>query len=239
MSVRVGCSGWEYEEWRGGFYPSSLPKRLWFDHYTRAFDFVEVNGTFYRLPEASTFAVWAERAPPGFLYGVKASRFLTHMKKLNEPEEPLARLFGRMVPLGEHEGPVLYQLPPGWALNRERLVRFLQALPREKRHVIEFRETSWYADEVLETLARHGVALCVHDLPGNPSPRLQVGPFVYVRFHGTTAPYAGAYGKRRLARWAEWFDHHRARGLDVYAAFNNDIGGHAPRDAAILKALLG
>jgi len=157
--ARVGCSGWEYKHWRGDFYPVDVPKARWFDHYAARFDTVEINNTFYRLPEQSTFAAWAARAPSGFAFAIKASRFLTHMKKLKDPEEPLARLFSRMRPLRQHLGPVLYQLPPGWKLDRERLEHFLQALPKGVRHVLEFRDPSWYADDVKVMLARHGVTV--------------------------------------------------------------------------------
>src|SRR5919112_5310720 len=132
--ARVGCSGWQYKHWRGDFYPAGLPQARWFDHYADRFDTVEINNSFYRLPERATFAAWAERAPPDFVYAVKASRFLTHMKKLKDPEEPIERLFSRMRALGTHLGPVLYQLPPGWKLDHDRLEYFLQALPRGIRH---------------------------------------------------------------------------------------------------------
>ena len=235
---RVGCSGWEYKHWRGGFYPSELPRTRWFEHYARTFDTVEINNTFYRLPDAKTFAGWAARAPVGFEFAVKASRFLTHMKKLKDPEEPLGRLFSRMRALGRHLGPVLYQLPPGWKLDRERLEHFLQALPRGYRHVMEFREPSWYADDVWRLLERHRVVLCLHDMKGASTGRERVGPFVYVRFHGSSGHYSGAYSDDRLAGWADWLAGERARGRDVYAYFNNDVGGHAPRNALTLRRFL-
>jgi uncharacterized protein YecE (DUF72 family) len=237
--ARVGCSGWEYKHWRGGFYPADLPRTRWFEHYAAAFDTVEINNTFYRLPEERTFAAWAERAPAGFVYAVKASRFLTHMKKLKSPEEPLDRLFTRMRPLAGRLGPVLYQLPPGWPIDLRRLEHFLQALPQGVRHVVEFRNSSWYADEVMGLLERYSVALCVHDMQGSATGRQRVGPFIYVRFHGATAHYGGGYSDDRLAGWAEWLGSQRAAGLDVYAYFNNDIGGHAPRNAGTLRTLMG
>jgi uncharacterized protein YecE (DUF72 family) len=234
----VGCSGWEYKHWRGDFYPADLPRTRWFEHYASVFDTVEINNTFYRLPEQSTFAAWAARAPRGFTYAVKASRFLTHMKKLKDPEEPLERLFNRMKPLRKHLGPVLYQLPPGWKLDRERLEHFLQALPDGTRHVLEFRDPTWYADDVLAMLARHSVSLCLHDMQGSATGRQQVGPIVYVRFHGATGHYNGAYSDERLRSWAEWLSASRAAGTDVYAYFNNDVGGHAPRNAVTLRRLM-
>src|SRR5688572_6733391 len=183
-AARVGCSGWQYKHWRGEFYPDDLPASRWFEHYASVFDTVEINNTFYRLPEEQTFAAWAARAPPRFLFAVKASRFLTHMKKLKDPEEPLDRLFSRMRPLGRHLGPVLYQLPPGWKLDKERLEVFLRALPAGVRHVLEFREPGWYGDDVSALLERYGVARCVHDMKGSATGMERVGPFVYVRFHG-------------------------------------------------------
>ena len=236
--ARVGCSGWEYKHWRGDFYPTSLPRARWFEHYAATFDTVEINNTFYRLPEESTFASWGCRAPPGFLYAVKASRFLTHMKKLKDPEEPLERLFSRMRPLESHLGPVLYQLPPGWKLDRGRLEHFLQSLPSGVRHVMEFRDPSWYADGVAAMLERYRVALCLHDMRGSATGRERIGPFVYVRFHGATGNYGGGYSAERLRAWAEWLQSERAGGADVFAYFNNDVGGHAPRDAVTLRTFL-
>ena len=236
--ARVGCSGWQYKHWRGDFYPADVPTSRWFEYYAVRFDTVEINNTFYRLPEAETFARWHERAPSGFLFAVKASRFLTHMKKLKDPEEPIERLFSRMAALQQHLGPVLYQLPPGWKLDRGRLEHFLQVLPTGVRHVLEFREPSWYADDVSALLERYGVARCLHDMKGSATGRERVGPFVYIRFHGPGGTYSGGYPADRLERWAEWLDEQRRMGCDVFAYFNNDVGGHAPRDAVTLRQLL-
>ena len=236
--VRIGCSGWQYKHWRGDFYPHDVPTTRWFEHYAARFDTVEINNTFYRLPEAETFARWRERAPMRFLFAVKASRFLTHMKKLKDPEEPIDRLFTRMRALGRHLGPVLYQLPPGWKVDRGRLEHFLQALPTDVKHVVEFREPSWYADDISALLERYGIARCLHDMKGSATGRERVGPFIYVRFHGASGTYSGAYPADRLERWAEWLDEQRRAGIDGYAYFNNDIGGHAPRDAVTLRTFM-
>jgi len=233
--VRVGCSGWQYKHWRGNFYPADLPLKSWFEHYASVFDTVEINNSFYRLPEASTFAAWSARAPRGFLFAVKASRFLTHMKKLKEPEDPLDRFFRRARSLGRHLGPVLYQLPPGWKLDLGRLEYFLMSLPRDVAQVIEFRDTTWYAPEVYALLERHRVSLCLHDMPGSATGRLRVGPCVYVRFHGASGRYNGSYPDDRLADWAQWLEEQARTGIDVYAYFNNDVGGHAPRNALVLR----
>jgi len=236
--ARVGCSGWQYRHWRGNFYPASLPLSRWFEHYASVFDTVEINNSFYRLPERATFASWARRAPLSFEFAVKASRFLTHMKKLKDPEEPIERLFSRMRALGTHLGPVLYQLPPGWKLDAGRFAAFLEALPGDARHVVEFREPSWYSPEILRLMECRRVALCLHDMPGSAPERARVGPFVYVRFHGAGVKYGGAYPEERLRGWAEWLETQRRDGCDVYAYFNNDTGGHAPRDAIALRRML-
>jgi len=236
--ARVGCSGWQYKHWRGDFYPADLPQAKWFEHYAARFDTVEINNSFYRLPERATFAAWGRRAPSRFEFAVKASRFLTHMKKLKDPEEPVDRLFTRMRALGRHLGPVLYQLPPGWKADVERFAHFLEVLPRDVRHVVEFRETSWYSPDIFRLMERRRVALCLHDMQGSATGRERIGPFVYVRFHGATAKYGGGYTAARLSTWAEWLNEQRSKGCDVYAYFNNDVGGHAPRDAVTLRRLL-
>jgi uncharacterized protein YecE (DUF72 family) len=233
-TVRIGCSGWQYKHWRNDLYPAALPQSRWLEFYAERFDTVEINNTFYRLPEASTFAAWERRVPSGFLFAVKASRFLTHMKKLKEPVEPLRRLFTRANLLGRTFGPVLYQLPPRWPLNLERFEAFLSALPHNRRHAVEFREPSWYVDEVFELLERHRVALCLHDMQGSASGRRTVGPFVYVRFHGAQK-YSGRYADDTLDRWADWLAARSHEGREVFGYFNNDIGGHAPRDAVRLR----
>src|SRR4051812_9160115 len=151
--VRIGCSGWQYRHWRGDFYPADLTQKHWLDYYTKHFDTVEINNTFYRLPEAEAFASWRARVPKQFVYAVKASRFLTHMKKLKDPVEPLDRLFSRARLLGSRLGPVLYQLPPHWTVDVERLSTFVGSLPSRRRHAIEFRDPSWYTDEVFALLA--------------------------------------------------------------------------------------
>jgi uncharacterized protein YecE (DUF72 family) len=232
---RVGCSGWQYRHWRGDFYPRDLPQARWFEHYAGIFDTVEINNTFYRLPEATTFEEWKERAPTGFLYAVKASRYLTHMKKLKDPEGPLSLFFERANRLGRKLGPVLYQLPPRWPRNLDRFDEFVVFLPKRRLHAVEFREPSWYSEETYRVLERAKVALCLHDMRGSESPIRFVGPFVYVRFHGSGTKYGGRYPERALQKWADRLSGQIHAGHDVYAYFNNDSGGHAPRDALRLR----
>ncbi len=236
--IRIGCSGWQYKHWRGTFYPADLPQARWFEFYASRFDTVEINNSFYRLPEKETFARWGRQAPAGFLFAVKASRYLTHMKKLKEPADALARLFGNLRALRARLGPVLYQLPPHWKRDEARLDAFLELLPRDVEQAVEFRDPSWYADYTFETLELHHVALCLHDMRGSAPPRLAVGPLTYVRFHGAGSRYGGRYPDAELSDWASWLRAQHARGRPIYAYFNNDVGGHAPRDAARLRSLL-
>jgi uncharacterized protein YecE (DUF72 family) len=236
--VRVGCSGWQYRHWRGDFYPPTLPQTRWFEHYASVFDTVEINNTFYRLPERPTFAAWAERAPAGFEFAIKASRFLTHMKKLKDPEEPVERLFSRMNGLGSHLGPVLYQLPPNWTVDVERFEHFVGILPKHARHVVEFRDPSWYIPAIRSVMVEQGVAICLHDMPGSATGRNALPPFVYVRFHGSSTRYGGSYSDERLQQWATWIEGRLNDGGDVYAYFNNDMGGHAPRNALTLRRMI-
>lgn len=231
----IGCSGWNYKSWRGPFYPPALPAARWLQHYAAHFRTVEINNSFYRLPEASVFAAWREGVPAGFVFAVKASRFLTHMKRLRDPEEPIARLFDRAAALGPTLGPVLYQLPGSMQQDLPRLETFLQALPPGVQHVLEFRHPSWYAPEVYARLDHHGVALCLHDKEGSIIDRPAVGPCVYVRFHGTTGRYHGSYPDAILAGWARRLVEAWRGGRDVYAYFNNDPDAEAVRNAAALQ----
>jgi uncharacterized protein YecE (DUF72 family) len=234
--IRIGCSGWQYRHWRGDFYPDTVPLSRWLEYYASHFDTVEINNSFYRLPEAATFEAWHSRVPPPFVFAVKASRYLTHMKKLNDPEPAIDRLFSRVTCLGRSLGPVLYQLPPRWPVNLPRLQTFLAALPPAHTHVIEFRDPSWYSAEVFAALQMHNVSLCLHDMEGSATGLHRVGPIIYLRCHGP-AKYQGGYSDRRLAELAEWCAAHTNNGTPLYAYFNNDIGGHAPRDAARFRAM--
>lgn len=234
--IRIGTSGWEYADWGGDFYPRELARARWFEFYADHFDTVELNTSFYRLPRAEAFAGWRRRAPDGFTFAVKASRYLTHIKRLSEPAEPLERFWSRARRLGERFGPVLYQLPPRWALNEERLRSFLALVPRDHAQAIEFRDRRWYHPGVLEMLDAAGVALCLHDMPLSAPSVGRVGPLVYMRFHGSGALYGGRYTDEVLDAWADRMAEWSAAGWPVWAYFNNDIGGHAIRDAERLRS---
>ncbi len=236
--VRIGTSGWVYAHWRGPFYPKDLPARSWFAYYAARFDTVEVNNSFYRLPSAETFAGWAAQAPAGFLYAVKASRFLTHQKKLREPEGPLETFLIRARELGPHLGPVLFQLPPHWHCNPGRLRDFLGILPADVTAVFEFRDPSWYTEEVRALLAEAGADFCIHDLHAAPAPLWITSRAAYVRFHGPTEKaYSGRYPLPFLRKWAGRIADFRAEGHDVFVYFNNDDTAYAAVNALELKEL--
>ena len=235
MRCYIGTSGWMYRHWRGIFYPPDLPPARWFEFYASRLDTVEVNNTFYRLPEASTFAAWREQAPEGFVYAIKASRYITHLKKLKEPAGPLERFLTRARELGEHLGPLLYQLPPNWQQDLGRLAAFLQLLPGDLYHVFEFRHPSWFSEETFALLDRHGAGHCIMDLAGLPSPLRVTGRLAYVRFHGPNRAYEGSYSDEELAAWANRIAGFLARGLPTYVYFNNDAHGYAVQNAFRLR----
>ena len=236
-SVRVGTSGWHYDHWAGVFYPEGLAEARRLEHYATVFDLVEANSTFYRLPPESTLAGWRDAVPDGFCFAVKASRYLTHMKKLKDPEEPLRRFLDRVETLGDRLGPILFQLPPEWKPNVERLGAFLERLPRRHRYAFELRDERWHEDAVLDTLRRHDAAFCIFDLAGATSDSHVTADMVYLRLHGPSEErYAGSYSDADLDGWAERIAAWRDAGRDVVVAFDNDQAGNAPRDA---RRLLG
>src|SRR3982751_4053898 len=236
--IHVGCSGWVYKHWRGIFYPEGLPQKRWFERYGEEFDTVEINASFYRVPLASTFEGWRDKAPPGFRYAVKVNRFITHMKKLLDCEEAVDNFIALARPLGETLGPLLYQLPPSLKLDLARLETFLQRLPRDLDHVFEFRNKAWYVPELYALLDRYGVSFCVHDMPGSKTERVAVGPIAYVRFHGGEGKYWGRYSDEGLLSWTDWLVAQAKEGRPAWAYFNNDIHAHAIHDAQTLKAIV-
>jgi uncharacterized protein YecE (DUF72 family) len=236
----VGCSGWQYRDWRGVVYPAGVPQRSWLPYYATLFDTVEVNNSFYRLPSESAVSGWAASVPPGFVFALKLGAFGSHRMKLRDAASWLPNHMVRVELLGDAAGPTLVQLPPRWRRNAERLDEFLTVAPPTTRWAVEVRERSWLHDEIYDVLARHHAALCVHDL-------LEDHPFVlttdwtYLRFHGPDAlvrKYYGAYGYRRLRQWATRLSDVLDSGRDVYCYFNNDWEGHAVADASWLRQAL-
>jgi uncharacterized protein YecE (DUF72 family) len=242
-SVRIGCSGWNYAHWRNGvFYPPRLAASKWLEVYAESFDTVEVNATFYRLPQRSSVARWVEQTPPGFAFAVKASRYLTHIKRLTDLGPGLERFYSRIEPLlgSPKLGPILWQLPPNFKRDDERLSAALQGLPKEQRHCFEFREPSWFDPDVYALLREHDVALVIGDRPEVHSFQAHelTADFTFVRFHSGTRGRRGNYSESELEEWARRFEEWSQR-VDVWAYFNNDWEGFAPRNALWLKERVG
>jgi uncharacterized protein YecE (DUF72 family) len=236
--LRIGTSGWSYAHWRRVFYPEALPSTRWLSYYVRYFDSVELNNSFYNLPAEKTFAKWRREAPPQFIFAVKANRFITHMKKLKNVEDPLGVFLDRVKILKRTLGPILFQLPPSLGLDCPRLKDFLKLLPQRRRYVVEFRHPGWLVPEAIDLLAERRVAFCVHDLFDEPCPVHVTAPFAYFRFHGYNEKYGGSYPKRVLSEYAQKMAEIMASGKDVYAYFNNDAFGYALKDAVKLRSIL-
>jgi uncharacterized protein YecE (DUF72 family) len=235
----IGTSGYRYDDWRGPLYPRTLPQEAWLGHYARTFRTVELNATFYGLPERKTVRRWREAVPSDFVFAAKMSRYGTHMKRLRDPAGWIDRFFKATEPLGAKLGPVLVQLPPRWHRDVGRLTGLLEAWPEHRRLAVELRDPDWLDANVYDALREHGAALCVHDLMED-HPRLSTTGWVYLRFHGPDAsrPYAGSYSSQALSGAARRIRRHLEAGRDVYAYFNNDGQGHAVRNAADLQRFL-
>ena len=235
----IGTSGWHYEDWRERFYPEKLPKANWLEFYSRYFATVELNNTFYRLPSEEAFKKWYESSPDGFIFAVKVSRYITHIKRLKDCEEAVDKFITRAKILKEKLGPFLYQLPPSLKRDDDRLAAFLAILPRNQKHVIEFRHESWFTEEVYYLLRRHRAGFCVFDMPGLTSPLLATADFAYIRFHGRDSRYSSLYPDKEMAGWAKKITA-MAKNLEaVYIYFNNDIEGHALDNAKTIRGYLG
>jgi uncharacterized protein YecE (DUF72 family) len=233
VPVLVGTSGWQYAHWRGRFYPQGLGQARWLEFYADRFATVESNNAFYRLPEASTFEAWAARTPPDFVMAVKASRYLTHVRRLRDPEEPVHRLLDRAGHLGGKLGPVLLQLPPNLQADPEALDRTLRAFPAGVRVAVEPRHGSWFSDEVRDLLSQHGAALCLADSPRRRTPLWRTAGWTYLRMHQGTATPPPCYGRQALASWASRLAELVGADADAYVYFNNDPAGCAVRDARV------
>jgi uncharacterized protein YecE (DUF72 family) len=238
--VRIGCSGWNYPHWRERVYPKGVPSRRWLEHYSKLFDTVEVNNTFYRLPRRESVASWVAETPPGFLFAVKASRFLTHMKRLTDMGQGVRRFYERIEPLvaSTKLGPVLWQLPENFHRNDERLGGALGRLP-PGRHCFEFRHASWFCEDVYALLRSHEVALVIGDHPERPfQAHVLTAGWTFLRFHYGSRGRNGNYSERELEEWARRIESWRAE-ADVYAYFNNDWLGYAVKNGLWLRERLG
>ncbi len=236
--LMIGTSGWVYPHWKKRFYPEDLDERYWFSHYARHFNTVEINNSFYRLPSKETFESWRDMAPPGFRFTVKASRYITHVKKLKDPGTGLANFYENLSGMQRHCAAVLFQLPPRWHLNIPRLEEFLAALPTRYRAVLELRDETWLKDEVFELMHRHNVALCAADSPFYPGPIERTADFSFYRRHGGHGSESPGYERDELWALAGDIEKELGDGRDCFVYFNNDYRGYALENALELKSML-
>ncbi len=237
-AVYIGTSGWHYDHWKGPFYPAGTGSSDFLKLYAEHFRSVEINSSFYRLPDEKTLRTWAATVSEDFIFTVKASRYITHRKKLKDPETTLPKLLERIKVLGERLGPVLFQLPPNWNCNAERLRDFLKALPGGYRYAFEFRDPSWFTAKINGLLKDRNAACCIYDFNGRQSPRTVTADFVYIRLHGPGGAYEGRYGTVTLQQWTERIHEWRSSGNTVYCYFDNDQAGYAAMNAKELRDMV-
>lgn len=239
--IRIGTSGWHYQHWRGPFYPQRCSSSKMLEIYLEHFDTVEINNSFYKLPSEETFRCWRAGTPCNFCFAVKASRFITHNKKLKDPENALEKFLPRAEQLREKLGPVLFQLPPKWRVNADRLEEFLSVLPKGKRrhYAFEFREPTWFNEEVNIVLRGHNAAFCLYELAGFRTTNEITADWTYVRLHGPGGKYQGKYGTEQLSEWAELIRQWTRELKSIYVYFDNDQAAYAVHNALELKQLLG
>ncbi len=236
--IHIGTSGWQYRHWSGVFYPEKTPAGRMFEEYLKHFDTVELNSSFYHLPTRERFEAWKAKTPTGFLFAVKASRYITHTKRLIECEEPLERFLMSSAGLGRKLGPILFQMPPSFALDLERVEAFLKLLPKRLQCTFEFRHPSWMTEEAYDLLRKYDRAFCIYELAGFETPHEVTASFVYIRLHGPGGKYRGDYSNSKLQQWADEIKGWPKTVKDVYVYFDNDIGGHAPKNALTLRSML-
>lgn len=238
--IHIGTSGYHYKHWLGRYYPADAKANQMLAHYLRDFDTVELNNTFYQLPKEETFDAWRKNTPHNFLYAVKGSRFITHMIKLKDAQRGLDNFMPRAERLRQKLGPILWQLPPGWKVNLERLEEFFAALPKEHRYTFELRNETWMTDEVYDLLHKHNAAFCIYELAGYQSPLEITADWTYIRLHGPTQfKYQGSYSDEQLAEWADRIRAWSRKLKEIYVYFDNDDSAYAVYNAITLKRMLG
>ena len=237
--IRIGTSGWHYKHWVGRYYPANIKPAEMLNYYLRDFDSVELNNTFYHLPKETSFDTWRKSVPSGFVFAVKGSRFLTHMIKLKDADRGISNFVPRAKRLGRKLGPILWQLPPKWNVNAERLEEFLSKLPRGIRYAFELRNTTWMTDRVYEILHKYNAAFCIYELAGYQSPMEITAKWTYVRLHGPTHfKYQGSYSNSQLTKWAQRIDDWAHKLDRIYVYFDNDDSAYAVHNALTLKHIL-
>lgn len=236
--IHIGTSGWHYKHWIGTFYPGDTKEESQLEYYLKFFETVEINNSFYRVPKVSTFENWKNSVPEYFIFAVKANRFFTHLRKLKVDRADIERFVEKVGQLGNKAGPILFQLPPRWRINTERLADFLAKLPPYHRYTIEFRDQTWYHEEVYELLRQFNVAFCIYELEGHLSPVIATADFVYVRLHGPGNKYQGSYSEEKLQEWVARCRQWREEGRDVFIYFDNDEKGYAAYNARELSRFI-
>lgn len=225
--IHIGTSGWHYKHWVGTFYPNNTKDAKQLAYYLNFFKTVELNNSFYHLPPPQTFNKWRRSVPDDFVFAVKASRYITHVKKLKVEKENVRLFFDSANKLQKKPGPVLFQLPPKWKMNTERLAAFLKLLPKKHQYSFEFRDQTWYHEDVYTLLRKHNCAFCIYELAGHLSPLIITSDFVYIRLHGPGGKYAGSYSSTQLKKWAEQCKQWQQEGKNIYIYFDNDQLGYA------------
>ena len=238
QNIHIGTSGWQYDHWQGPFYPEELAKNQFLPYYANHFQTVEINNSFYQLPSPETLTRWRQDTPPKFCFAVKASRYITHMKKLKEPAEPVSNFLKRVELLADKLGPILFQLPPNWNFNRERLAAFLKKLPDGFQYAFELRDPSWLTAAAYDLLAEHNAAFCIYELAGRRSPKEITANFIYIRLHGPGDAYQGQYDASTLSGWAGAFSTWSSQGYRIYCYFDNDQAGYAVQNARQLQQMV-
>lgn len=235
--IHIGTSGWSYEHWKKNFYPEGMPSKKWLHFYSNQFSTVEINSTFYHLPLQSTIRNWHEQVPDHFLFSLKASRYITHLKRLKEGKKSLKLFYKTIADLQNKIGPILFQLPPSFKMDKERLTEFMAQLSADFSYVFEFRHDSWFVEEIYDLLSKNNIALCISDLKGKLSPEIITASFTYIRLHGPKNAYKGFYGLSKLRNWKSKMENW-AKDISVFCYFDNDEKGYAIQDAKKLKKMV-
>ncbi len=237
-NIHIGTSGWSYKHWRGNFYPENISEKDYLKYYSGNFCTVEINTSFYRLPQENTIKVWTETVPEDFIFSAKASRYITHMKKLTDPQKTTPLFFERIQGFKDKLGPILFQLPPHFEVNPERLKNFLKILPENYKYAFEFRDSSWFNPLIYEILREHNIAFCIYNLGDYSSPKEITADFVYIRYHGPINLGQGMYNEEQITKFSNDIKEYLKSSKEVYCYFNNDDSGFAPKNAEQLKKLL-
>jgi len=236
--IHIGTSGWHYHHWKRSFYPEELSASNYLNFYQERFSTVEVNNTFYKMPEKKTLKEWKDTIKKDFVFSVKASRYITHMKKLKDSEEPVSNFLNKVSVFKENLGPILFQLPPKWKINPDRLKNFLESLPDEHRYVFEFRNSTWFDEKIYDLLTKYRAAFCIYDLDQRLSPKKITSDFIYIRLHGPDGAYKGQYDTQDLAGWAGAFSTWKTDVKEIFCYFDNDQAGYAAQDALRLQKMI-